>query len=77
MLRDCLGKKRPKTRLSSPRRRWASLRRARGQLPYYVLFRLGKLEKSYCKLLGDFCGLIVADFVAQFVKCPWYAQSMV
>ena len=42
-----------------------------------AILRLDKPEKSYCKLLGDFRGPVVAGFVAWFVKCPWHAQSMV
>ena len=48
-----------------------------GQLPRRVLFHLSEPEKSCCKLLGDFCGSVVAGFMARFVKCPWYAQSKV
>ena len=29
------------------------------------------------RLYMQFCGSVVAGFMAQFVKCPWYAQSMV
>ena len=46
-------------------------------LPRQAILRLDEPEKSYCKLLGDFRGPVVACFVARFVKCPCHAQSMV
>ena len=39
-----------------------------GKLPRCVLFHRRESKKFCCKLLGDFCGSVVAGFVARFLE---------